>query len=97
MSRRTIIWLILTTMAYVFTIFTMIEIFGYKEGVLRGIFSAWLVIPAMFYCVWIAKENDDEHFDGEGHPEPGMKFFVIAEMIISVGLWLCKWSNTLII
>ena len=97
MSRRTIIWIILTIMAYAFNIYTEIAIFGYKVGLLSGIFSIWLAVPATFYCVWIAEENDDEHFDGEGHPEPGMKFFVIAEMIISVGLWLCKWSNTLII
>lgn len=81
MNRKIVIAVIVSVILYVCTILSMIKALGLEEGLIKGILSIIFAIPATFYGLFIAKENEDT---GVLNPLPCIKCFIVFEIILSV-------------
>lgn len=60
MNKKVLIALIISVILYVCTILSMIKVLGLEEGwLIKGILTLYFAKTAVFYVVFISKENED--------------------------------------
>lgn len=83
-NKKVLVAIIISVILYVCTILSMIKALGLEEGLIKGVLTLIFIIPATFYGVFIAKENEDS---GIIDPLPCIRCFILFEATICVAFF----------